>query len=183
MGANSGGLTHRTHVFYERRQDITTYLRVHQIPGVLDAFDYSPAASGMTYRHDVDQRGVRIDGVPETPTAGPISWETVDGPQGSLGIVHSISTDIPGFAYTSYYLDKQTPGGGSETQCTGDTSAYGTSGPWVNRTVPNTDPTVGPANRLAVTRHLFYDAPGKADGPGRKAQIANPLRTTIATWP
>ena len=65
----------------------------------------------------------------------------------------------------------------------GSASAYGMSGPWVSGAVPNTDPTVGPANRLAVTRHLFYDAPGKADGPGRKAQVAAPLRTTIAAWP
>lgn len=183
IGANSGTYTHREHVFYERRQDIRTFLRVHQIPGVLDAFDYTPAASGMTYRHDADQRGVRIDGVPDAPGVGPITWETVDGAQGSLGIVHGFSTDIPGFAHTSYYLDKQAPGGGAETQCTGDASAYGMSGPWLNATVPNTDPTLGTANRLAVTRHLFYDSPGKADGPARKAQIANPLRTTVGAWP
>ena len=33
IGANSGPLTVRQHVFYERREDITTYLRVHAIPG------------------------------------------------------------------------------------------------------------------------------------------------------
>ena len=50
IGANSGPLTERQHIFYERREDITTFLRVHAIPGMLDFFDYSPAASGMTYK-------------------------------------------------------------------------------------------------------------------------------------
>ena len=43
--------------------------------------------------------------------------------------------------------------------------------------------TLRAANRLSVTRSLFYDSPGKADGPRRKAQVANPLRTTFANWP
>ena len=66
IGANSGPLTVRQHIFYERREEITTYLRVHAIPGVMDFFDYSPAASGMTYRNNLATGGVRIDGVPET---------------------------------------------------------------------------------------------------------------------
>jgi hypothetical protein len=183
MGANSGGLTHREHVFYARRHDITTFLRVHGIPGVMDYFDYAPAASGMTYGHDVDTRGVTVDGVPDSPTAGRITWETVDGPQGALGIVHTVSTDIPGFTYTSYYLDKRTPGGGTETQCTGDAFAYGASGPWVTQALPNTDPTNGAANRLAVTRSLFYESPGRADGPRWKRQATQPLQKTVTAWP
>jgi hypothetical protein len=182
MGANSGTYTHREHLFYERRHDVTTFLRVHAIPGVMDFFDYSPAASGMTYRHEFDTRGVRVDGVPDSPAPGPITWESMDGPQGSLGIVHSFNTDIA-LNWTSYYLDKQSPGTGEETQCTGDASSYGASGTRVTGSLPNTDPTGGAANRLAVTRSLFYDSPGKADGPRRKAQVANPLRTTFANWP
>ena len=49
--------------------------------------------------------------------------------------------------------------------------------------MPNADPTLGAANRLAVTRSLFYDSPGKAEGARRKAQVANPLQTTLANWP
>ncbi|MEK6252217.1 MAG: hypothetical protein AABM43_09795 [Actinomycetota bacterium] len=183
MGANSGVYTHREHLFYQRRQDITTFLRVHSIPGVMDFFDYTAAATGMTYMHEFDQRGARIDGVPESPTPGQISWETVDGAQGSLGIVHTFSTDLSSFNHTSYYLDKQNPGGGSETQCTGDASAYGASGPRVAQALPNTDPTLGTANRFTATRSLFYDSPGKTDGPRRKAQVTSPLQTTFANWP
>jgi hypothetical protein len=97
--------------------------------------------------------------------------------------VHTFSTDIPSFNYTSYYLDKQNPGGGSETQCTGDASAYGASGPRVAQALPNTDPTLGTANRLTATRSLFYDSPGKADGPRREAEVTSPLQTTFTNWP
>ncbi len=182
IGANSGVYTHREHLFYERRHDVTTYLRVHAIPGVMDFFDYAPAAAGMTYRNEFAPGGVTIDGVPDSPTPGPITWESVDGPQGSLGIVHTFSTDIA-LNWTSYYFDKQSPAGGAETQCTGDASSYGSSGTRVTSSLPNTDPTIGAANRLAVTRSLFYDSPGKADGPRRKAQVANPLRSSFANWP
>ena len=58
IGANSGPLTQREHIFYERREDIRTFLRVHAIPGIMDYFDYSPAASGMTYKNNVNTGGV-----------------------------------------------------------------------------------------------------------------------------
>jgi hypothetical protein len=178
MGANSGPFTEREHVFYERRQDIATFLRVHPIGGGMDLFDYSPAASGMTYRHEFAPGGVTVDGVPDSPTAGPITWETIDGPQGGLSMSHEVSTDIAGWTTSSYYFDKQNPGGGVERQCTGDNTAYGISGPWINHGVPNTDPTLGPANQVRTTRHIYYEAPGQADGPGRRAQATTPLQVT-----
>ena len=146
-------------------------------------FDYTAAATGMTYKSEIDQRGARIDGVPESPTTGQIGWETVDGPQGSLGIVHTYNTDIPSLSTTSYYLDKQAPAGAAETQCTGDGSAYGASGPRIAQSIPNTDPTLGTANRLTVTRSLFFDSPGKTDGPRQKAQVTSPLQLSFANWP
>ena len=85
IGANSGTYTQREHIFYERRHDITTYLRVHAIPGVMDFFDYAPAAIGMTYKSDVDPRGVRIDGVPDSPTPGALGWESCGRPSGCAG--------------------------------------------------------------------------------------------------
>ena len=33
IGANSGPVTQREHVFYERREDVRTFLRVHAVPG------------------------------------------------------------------------------------------------------------------------------------------------------
>jgi hypothetical protein len=147
---------------------------------VLDYFDYSAAAGGMTYKHSADTDGVRIDGVPDTITPGQITWESVDGSQGGLSIVHTIATDIPGFTSTSYYLDDSTP---SEDQCTGDAAAYGASGPWVNQSIPNTDPRSTPFNRLVATRTIYYEQPGQADGAARSAQVASDFDVTATAWP
>ena len=54
------------------------------------------------------------------------------------------------------------------------------SGTWVKQSIPNTDPAAPPANRLTVTGSLFYDSPGKADGPRRKAHAGSPLQATAA---
>ena len=50
LGANSGTYTQREHVFYRRTERVQTFLRVHAIPGIMDFYDYSPAAIGMRYR-------------------------------------------------------------------------------------------------------------------------------------
>jgi hypothetical protein len=180
VGANSGPLTEREHIFYAQREDITTFLRVHSIPGVLDFFDYSAAAAGMTYRNSVISGGLTIDGTPDSPTPGKITWETVNGPQGALSIAHRITTDIPSLGWTSYYLDQRNPNGSSEVQCTGDGAAYGSSGPWINQGIPNTDPRSAPFSILKATRTLFFDRPGYADGPSRAAQTATPLQVSVA---
>jgi hypothetical protein len=70
MGANSGPLTQRRHLFYEGRQDIDTFLRVHAIPGMMDLFDLSIAAIGMTYYDAYNVGGVMVDGVPDSITPG-----------------------------------------------------------------------------------------------------------------
>jgi hypothetical protein len=137
----------------------------------------------MTYRNDFNTAGVAIDGVPETPAAGRITWETVDGPQGGLSIAHVMDTDIPAFTWTSYWLDKANPGGGAERQCTGDSSAYGVSGPWMTGGIPNTDPHIGPASSLRTTRHIYFESPGQANGPVRRSQATTPVAVAVATVP
>jgi len=183
IGANSGPLTERDHIFYEQREDIRTSLRVHPVPGPWDFFDYSAAASGMTYRNNLNTGGVTIDGNPDTPVDGRLSWESVDGPQGGLSMVHTLSTDIAGLNVTSHYLDDSTPGTGAETQCTGDAQAFGESGPWVNSTMPNTDPRTTPFNSLSSTRTIYFEAPGQADGAARAAQANNAFTFTVQTFP
>lgn len=184
IGANSGPLTEREHFFYERRQDIGTNLRVHTIPSVMDFFDYSPAASGMTYYNDLNPAGVTVDGNPETPAAGAIAWEMITGPQGSLTMAGSVETNVAGFSYTSYYLDDTTP---PVTQCTGDAFAYGSSGVWVNTTVPCTDPlfsTSGCGHYLRTWRHMYYDGPGAtpAVAAQHQAEATTPLTVSAAPW-
>src|SRR3712207_7012288 len=54
-----------------------------------DFFDYSSAASGMTYRNNLNTGGVTIDGNPDSVVNGRLTWESVDGPQGGLSISHT----------------------------------------------------------------------------------------------
>ncbi len=181
VGANSGPYTERQHLFYDRREDITTFLRVHAIPGVMDFFDYSPAATGMTYRNSFNPAGVRIDGVPDSPAAGASTWEQVSGSQGGLAIVHSLDADTP-LTVGSYYLDDSSPGGGAETQCTGDSAAYGASGLRVTSAIPNTDPRTRlggarhrhPAPVLRLARHGRQRRPEARAGDRRAAPDPGP---------
>ncbi len=183
MGANSGPLTQRVHRFYEHRQDITTHLRVHAIKGVMDFFDYSPAASGMTYCNDLFLAGATIDGVPDSVPQGQLSWEMVTGAQGSVLISHRFETDIPSLVPTSYYGDDVDP---SVTQCTGDDFEYGASGPWINQSIPNTDPAFQPPPYylFQVTRTMAYEEPNAttADAALHHQQVSTPLIATVADY-
>ncbi len=163
IGANSGPNTQREHVFYERREDIRTSLRVHEIPGIMDFFDYSPAASGMTYRNNLNPAGFTINGVPDSPVAGAPTWEQVTGAQGSMTMVNQVSTNYTPTGVTSYHLDDSTP---PVTQCTGDAFAYGQSGTWFNGTIPCTDPGTGCTTTLNATRSIYFGSPG-ATAAGR----------------
>ena len=66
IGANSGIYTQRDHVYYERADVMTTYLRVH--PGSRTSASSTTTrrtAIGMTYRNSANPAGVTIDGVPD----------------------------------------------------------------------------------------------------------------------
>jgi len=180
VGANSGPLSQREHVFYERRQDIRTNLRVHAISGMMDFFDYAPAASGMTYRNDLNTGGVTINGSDDTVTQGAIQWELVTGTQGSLVMSQRFVQNISGFAYTSYYLDDTTPNPPT-VQCTGDSFSYGSSGPWINQAIPCTDPAFGCTSSLFNQRTMYYAAPGltATDAQALRDQSITPLTYTV----
>jgi hypothetical protein len=184
IGANSGPNTQREHIFYDQREDVRTYLRVHAIPGIMDFFDYSPAASGMKYTSDKNPAGVTIDGVPDTVTAGVPAWEKVDGPQGSLTSVESYTTSFAAPTATNYYLDDSTPGTGAETQCTGDATAYGSSGTRLTSNLPCTDPATSCTDTLVGYRTLFFESPGRttADAKLSNDRVKAPLTTTFSPW-
>lgn len=181
VGANSGPLTQRVEVFYDRRQDIRTDLRVHQIGTVMDFFDYSPASAGMTYRNALNPLGVTIDGIPDNITAGPTPFEQVSGPQGGMSIVSGIDTDMA-ITLSSYYLDDSSP---SVTQCTGDSASYGSSGSYVTAGIANTDPRLADPHHLSTDRILFFEPPSIAADQAQKraGQIAYPLKVTEAAPP
>ncbi len=127
LGAVSGPLTQRTHLFYEGRQDIYTDLRVHAIGSIYDAFDYNQAASGATYCNNINPNGVIIDGNQDAVTTGDLNWEAVVGAQGSLVILHSRNGTLtnPDATFNSYYDDNRLA---PASNCTGDGQAWGTSG-------------------------------------------------------
>ncbi len=182
VGANSGPNTQRTHVFYDRREDIRTDLRVHAIGSIMDFMDYSPAASGMTYRNEFNQGGLTIDGNPDTPVGGVPSWEQVTGPQGTINQVGTLSTTWTPASVVPYYLDDSTP---PTAQCTGDATAYGSSGVFINSNLPSTDPAFGAPDRLSSTRTMYFEAPGgtAADAIARRDQVVSPLTTSVTLAP
>ncbi len=178
IGASDGPFTQRDHFFYAAREDVATYLRVHQIPGITDLFDYSPDAAGMLYHDDLNQAGVVIDGVPDTVATGALLWQMVVGAPGALIMLPTFDTDIADFAYTSYYSDDSSP---ARTQCTGDAFEYGTSGVWVDEEIPNTDPVFGAYSTLVMYRVIYYAGPGTttAEAQQRRAALDAPLTVNV----
>ncbi len=156
MGANSGPLTQRDHLFYSKREEVATTLRVHPIPGMTDLFDYGTMAIGMTYYNDLNLAGATVDGSPDPVTSGSIKWELITGSQGSLTLTNSIDTNIGGLQLTSYYSDSFMP---TVQQCTGDDFEIATSGPWIDQSIPSTDPTAGSPYYFHHSRVIYYDPP------------------------
>ena len=183
VGANSGLYTERTHIFYDQREDIVTDLRVHPIPSVMDFWDYSPAASGMRYTNDKNLAGVVVDGSPDSPASGAPLWEKVDGAPGAATHVQRSVTNVTGLSQTNYYFDDSTDPS-PVTQCTGDAVSYGSSGSWINSTIPNTDPHVGAASSFQGRDSIFYEAPGQATSVAQKhnSQVRNPLMYTASLF-
>jgi hypothetical protein len=181
FGANSGPYTQREHLFYERRQDVTTYLRVHEISGVMTYIDYNTnGGKGLKYYNNLNTAGVVIDGKADRVNLGGLAWELVTGPPGSEVIVHRLDTNIPGLPVTSYYLDNTRP---RDRQCTGDAYAYGSSGPRISGTIASTDPRVSPYT-LSSTRIFYYEPPNMtvAAAEQRYSFATNPLTITTAPW-
>jgi len=183
LGANSGILTQRDHLFYEQREDIVTCLRVHEFPGLMDLRDYSAEAIGMTYFNNLNLQGYVIDGVDDAVAKGRIEWELVTGPQGALVVITDVETDIPGVTFAdSFYLDDSSPG---LARCTGDdAAAYGYSGPWLKDFLPNTDPAHPPYYRLTGLQTVYCAPPGLsvADAQTRWLWVTEPLEARLLPW-
>ena len=62
-------------------------------------------------------------------------------------------------------------------------AAFGESGPWINSTMPNTDPRTTPFNSLSSTRTIYFEAPGKANGAARAAQAGSAFQITVSAVP
>src|SRR5690606_33399167 len=83
FGANSGPLDQREHFFYEQSEEVTFYLRMHSIRGIVDIMDHTRSAVGMKYKNNNNQQWIVFDGVPEAINNGRIHWEMLTGDQGT----------------------------------------------------------------------------------------------------
>jgi len=162
MGANSGPLTQRTHLFYDRVEVVHTFLRVHPIPAIMDLIDYATDAQGMTYYNEHNEGGVAIDGEPDPGFDDQtFTWELVSGPHGS--VVHLIDPKFSQDLGTqAYWEDKAVM---PTDQCSEsnlldhpDDSAWGTSGLWVTTAIPDTDPRNNADDYLFIARTSYYEA-------------------------
>ena len=182
IGANSGPNTQREHIFYDRREDVRTYLRVHAIPGIMDFFDYSPAASGMTYsqRHEPGRRHDRRR--PGPPVAGAPDWEKVDGPQGSLTSVGRSRRASP--PPTHVVLPRRLDAAAG-TQCTGDAFAYGSSGIRITSASRAPIPATAAPTRSARPARCTSVRPGAtaAQATALSNGVTQPLAATGTSWP
>ena len=185
IGANSGPQVQRQHVFYESKEDINTHLRVHAIPGVIDFFDYTPAATGMQVTSIFNPVPLTVDGVPDpwTPGAGVSGmdgWEQIEGLQGGL------STD-PRIHHEQRRPHATRPPTATRphppTTCGGDSSLYGATGVQAGSAINSTDEAAGGTTRLFYRRTLYYEAPGQADAPARFEQDENPLTLSVRALP
>jgi hypothetical protein len=180
IGANSGPLTQRTHLMYRSGEEITTDLRVHAIPSVMDFVDFSAAAVGMTYRSSTAPGGVTIDGIPDAVGTDIADWEAVTGAQGTVFMAVRQQTSIANFdaGVDWFYRDLQNP---ADDQCWGDANAYGQAGASVVASIPNTDPRTLPFQTLSTRRYLqFGEPPGSGNVSDRAAGWAAGIDTPLA---
>jgi hypothetical protein len=180
LGANSGTYTQREHVFYRSTERVQTFLRVHDIPGIMDFYDLSPAAVGMQYTSSSTPGGVTIDGNIDTTGSAAPTWEAVTGAQGALVSSTTSQTDIAGLTMQAYYRDDDdTP----PVQCTGDADEYGAAGTAITSAIPNTDPALGAFKNLTATRwNVYVPATEAAAVATRVANLATPLTTSVDTY-
>lgn len=155
VGANSGPLTQRTHVFYRDREVVITDLRVHSIGGIMDYVDLSAAATGMSYRSSTQTSPVTVDGVADTVPAAVPSWEAYEGAQGQIFTRQRFTASVS-VTSSQYYRDAATT---TETQCWGDSSLYGAAGSAITSGIPNTDPRTTPTATLQGVRVNEFSAP------------------------
>jgi len=164
IGANSGPMTERRELMYPGREDVETFLRVHAIGTVVDFLDYSAAASGMTYRNNLNTAGVTVDGRPDVLVPGLPNWSQVSGNQGTLTVSYSHQTNIVGLPMTGYYVDSTMP---TSPQCTGDSASYAASGAAVTSGMTTTEPRQSGYFHFSTSWKLYFG--GRSSGGAKNA--------------
>jgi hypothetical protein len=184
VGANSGPLTQRTHVFYRDRHEITTDLRVHAVPGPLLYHDLSTAAQGMVYANSAHPGGVTVDGVSDEISGPPAEWHVWSGPQGAIFAADRIESSFADSLLaqaSTWYLDDDTPS--PNQQCWGDGIALGQAGMRSTAPMPNTDPRLaaGPVDHLRATTTEILST--EALDAGAAARLRDALDAPLGVTP
>lgn len=197
LGANSGPLVQVDRIYYEAREDVAIYVRVHPRSAVgMFYVDHTVAAIGMTYFNDLNPTGVMIDGKPDRLEVGPICWELVAGDQGSMIRLHEMLTDIDFERddLTLFYVDDVNTAinlcqacleGCREPETLGDDHLIGASGVWNTAPLPNTDPSLLATQFLTTLTTLYYGEAGwtPADAMMRQAWADIPMGVQWTPWP
>ena len=181
VGANSGPFTERAHWFYEDRHDVRTTLRVHEVGGMMDLYDLSQAAVGMTYHDARTPGGVAVNGRPDAVAPGPLSWTMIVGAPGALFSCGALDTTFTDLDIASHYQDDDRA---SPAPCTGDDDAeMGTSGVHISSLIPSTDPFLGEGS-LVGWRVDTFGPPGTppSEAPVRQAEAFTPIAASAAAF-
>lgn len=165
-GSNSGTINERTHFYYAQREDVSSFIRVHPIPGISDGLDLSTAAMGMTYYNEHNTGGLLIDGHPDAFDRTFARWEMVTGATQNtvLSVHHSARIEL-GAATASYapemfFIDDD---GALTCVCSGDQVMIGAHGYRVRMPedsahvtgLPNTDPRLPTPGMLTGVRTIY----------------------------
>lgn len=182
VGANSGPLTQRTHLFYANRHELITDLRVHPVPGPLTYHDLSSAGIGMRYSNGAGGGEVTVDGAADAVDTAPAPWHLWTGAQGSLFSADRIESSFKEAflaGASTWYLDDATPS--PNVQCWGDAQALGQAGLRSTTSMPNTDPRSSPTDYLRSTTTDLLSGPGRdrADAERWSAEIDSPLTVRV----
>lgn len=181
IGANSGPLTQRTEYFYEDRYEQVTDLRVHAIGAIMSFWDWSAAASGMTYNSSTLAAPVTVDGSPDTVPLGLPDWEYIEGAQADVTFARDFDAS---FATTveHVYVDDTTP---PDPECWGDGGYYGAAGAAVTSALPNTDPRSNPSETFQA-HEILAVWPTNMDmaawAPAWAAEVFQDLDATISNF-
>jgi len=95
VGANSGTITQRDSIMYEQREDVTTHLRVHSIPGIMDYVTYAEDLPLVFYNCN-NEEGIMVDGVHKGDSFNKkyCPWEFVTGRAGSVFRTYQVDSDL-----------------------------------------------------------------------------------------
>ncbi|MCI5058225.1 MAG: hypothetical protein MRY83_19095 [Flavobacteriales bacterium] len=182
IGANSGPLTSKEHKFYEAAEITTTYLRVHQIPSIMNYFDWNSNAIGASYTNSSNTNGLSINGVQDNYSTNPSTWDLFSSQYGSVVSLNEYNTDINQFQQklSFYFNDNFNP---QDVQCTGDNQSLGASGIFIQNGVPNTDPVLNSSAKTLHYKHnKFFLPPNQNNNQAIAFENFNnsPLITSIS---